>query len=100
MNFKVAAHWRMFTGREKFSKLIIAILCFSACKLVPNQRHQKLPVYIALGIYRRQKLLWIVGRLGTVRPTVHVHGWQAPVVSSPHTYQHCEQSAKLGVLQA
>ena len=26
MNFKVAAHWRMFTGREKFSKLIIAIL--------------------------------------------------------------------------
>ena len=100
MNFKVATHWRMFTGREKFSKLIIAILRFSAYKLAPSQRDQKLPVYVELGIYRRQKLLWIVGRLGTVRPAVRVHGWQAPVVSSPHTYQHCEQSAKLGVLQA
>ena len=92
----------MFTGREKFSKLIIAILrfFFFAYKLAPNQRHQKLPVYVELGIYRRRKLLWIAGRLGTVRPAVRVHGWQVPVVSSPHTYQHCEQSAKLGVLQA
>ena len=90
----------MFTGREKFSKLIITILSFSAYRLAPNQRHQKLPVYVALGIYRRQKLLWIAGRLGTVRPAVRVHGWQALVVSSPHTYQHCEQSAMLGILQA
>ena len=37
---------------------------------------------------------------GTVWPAVRVHGWQVLVVSSPHTYQHCEQSAKLGVLQA
>ena len=100
MNFKAAAHLRMFTGWEKFSKLIITILHFSTYKLVPNQRHQKLPVYVKLGIYRRRKLLWITRQLGTVRPAVPVHGWQVPVVSSPHTYQHCEQSAKLGVLQA
>ena len=26
MNFKVAAHWRMFTGRGKFSKFLITSL--------------------------------------------------------------------------
>ena len=57
MNLKVAAHWRMFTGREKFSKLIITILRFSAYVLAPNQRHQKLLVYVELGIYRRRKSL-------------------------------------------
>ena len=57
MNFKVATHWRMFIGREKFSKLIIAILHFSAYKLVPNQGHQKLLVYVELGIYMSREHL-------------------------------------------
>ena len=56
--------------------------------LAPNKRHQKLPMYPELGIYRERKLLQLVERLGTVRPAGARTGGGCPAVLSPHLFSN------------
>ena len=59
---------------------------FFAQILAPNRRHQFLPKYVELGIYRRRQLLLIIGQVGSVRPAVRVPGRVAAAIFPQHPH--------------